>query len=146
MATNVVRRWQRDDLMKQRVLIVEDEFLIALDLEATVEAMGMQVAGLANDCEQALRLAPLADIAFVDVNLADGPTGPEIGRRLAQEHGIAVVFMTGNPEVVADGVKGAVGVVQKPVMPSVVEQLVKYLAARRVGMCAVVPSQMTVFA
>ncbi|MBY3277835.1 response regulator [Rhizobium laguerreae] len=146
MATNVVRRWQRDDLMKQRVLIVEDEFLIALDLEATVEGMGMQVAGLANDREQALRLAPLADIAFVDVNLADGPTGPEIGRQLAQEHGIAVVFMTGNPEVVADGVKGAVGVVQKPVMPSVVEQLVEYLAARRVGMFAVVPSQMTVFA
>lgn len=146
MATNVVRRWQRDDLMKQRVLIVEDEFLIALDLEATVEGMGMQVAGLANDCEQALRLAPLADIAFVDVNLADGPTGPEIGRRLAQEHGIAVVFMTGNPEVIADGIKGAVGVIQKPVMPSVVEQLVKYLAARRVGMFAVVPAQMTVFA
>lgn len=146
MATNVVRRWQRDDLMKQRVLIVEDEFLIALDLGATVEGMGMQVAGLANDREQALRLAPLADIAFVDVNLADGPTGPEIGRRLAQEHGIAVVFMTGNPEAVVDGVKGAIGVVQKPVMPSVVEQLVKYLAARRVGMFAVVPSQMTVFA
>ncbi|UWM79366.1 response regulator (plasmid) [Rhizobium sp. WSM4643] len=146
MATNVVRRWQRDDLMKQKVLIVEDELLIALDLEATVEGMGMQVAGLANGREQALRLAPLADIAFVDVNLADGPTGPEIGRRLAQEHGIAVVFMTGNPEVVADGVKGAVGVVQKPVMPSVVEQLVKYLAARRVGMFAVVPAQMTIFA
>ncbi|MBB4239089.1 response regulator [Rhizobium esperanzae] len=146
MATNVVRRWQRDDLMKQRVLIVEDEFLIALDLGATVEGMGMQVAGLANDCEQALRLAPLADIAFVDVNLADGPTGPEIGRRLAEEHGIAVVFMTGNPEMVAGGVKGAVGVVQKPVMPSLVEQLVKYLAARRVGMFAVVPAQMTVFA
>ncbi|PDT04812.1 response regulator [Rhizobium chutanense] len=146
MATNVVRRWQRDDLMKQRVLIVEDEFLIALDLGATVEGMGMQVAGLANDCEQALRLAPLADIAFVDVNLADGPTGPEIGRRLAEEHGIAVVFMTGNPEMVADGVRGAVGVVQKPVMPTLVEQLVKYLAARRVGMFAVVPAQMTVFA
>ena len=146
MATNVVRRWQRDDLIKQRVLIVEDEFLIALDLGATVEGMGMQVVGLANDREQALRLAPSADIAFVDVNLADGPTGPELGRRLAQEHGIAVVFMTGNPETVADGVKGAVGVVQKPVMPSVVEQLVKYLAARRVGMFAVVPAQMTVFA
>ncbi|MBX4890268.1 response regulator [Rhizobium bangladeshense] len=145
MATNVVRRCQRDDLMKQRVLIVEDEFLIALDLGATVEGIGMQVVGLANDREQALRLAPSADIAFVDVNLADGPTGPELGRRLAEEHGIAVVFMTGNPETVADGVKGAVGVVQKPVMPSVVEQLVKYLAARRVGMFAVVPAQMTVF-
>ncbi|MEB3044087.1 response regulator [Rhizobium mulingense] len=146
MATNVVRRLQQDELMKQRVLIVEDEFLIALDLGATVEGMGMQVAGLANDREQALQLAPSADIAFVDVNLADGPTGPELGRRLAEEYGIAVVFMTGNPETVADGVKGAVGVVQKPVMPSVVEQLVKYLAARRAGMFAVVPAQMTVFA
>ncbi|MBX4906739.1 MULTISPECIES: response regulator [Rhizobium] len=145
MATNVVRRCQRDDLMKQRVLIVEDEFLIALDLGATVEGIGMQVAGLANDREQALRLAPSADIAFVDVNLADGPTGPELGRRLAEEHGIAVVFMTGNPEIVAGGVKGAVGVVQKPVVPSLVEQLVTYLAARRVGMFAVVPAQMTVF-
>ncbi|MBX5134031.1 response regulator [Rhizobium lentis] len=145
MATNVVRRYQQDDLMKQRVLIVEDEFLIALDLGATVEGIGMQVAGLANDREQALRLAPSSDIAFVDVNLADGPTGPELGRRLAEEHGIAVVFMTGNPETVADGVKGAVGVVQKPVMPSLIEQLLKYLAARRVGMFAVVPAQMTVF-
>ncbi|ARO32839.1 response regulator CheY-like domain-containing protein (plasmid) [Rhizobium sp. NXC14] len=145
MATNVVRRYQQDDLMKQRVLIVEDEFLIALDLGATVEGIGMQVAGLANDREQALRLAPSSDIAFVDVNLADGPTGPELGRRLAEEHGIAVVFMTGNPETVADGVKGAVGVVQKPVMPWLVEQLLKYLAARRVGMFAVVPAQMTVF-
>ena len=53
MATNVVRRWQRDELMKQRVLIVEDEFLIALDLEATVEGMGMQVAGLAHNREKA---------------------------------------------------------------------------------------------
>ncbi len=41
--------------------------------------------------------------------------------------------MTANPEVVADGVRGALGVVQKPVMPRVVEQLVKYVAARRAG-------------
>ena len=50
--------------------------------------------------------------------------------------------MTANPEVIADGV---LGVVQKPVMPRVVEQLVKYVAARRIGMLAVVPPQMTVF-
>ncbi len=146
MATNVVRSWQREHLMEQRVLIVEDELLIALDLEMTIEEMGVHVAGLASDREAALRLAPLADIAFVDVNLSDGPTGPEIGRRLAEDHGISVVFMTANPEVVADGVRGALGVVQKPVMPRVVEQLVKYVAARRIGMLAVVPPQMTVFA
>ncbi len=52
--------------------------------------------------------------------------------------------MTANPEVVADGVRGALGVVQKPVMPRVVEQLLRYVAARRAGMLAVVPPQMMV--
>jgi DNA-binding NarL/FixJ family response regulator len=140
MATNVVRSWQREHLMEQRVLIVEDEPLIALDLEMTIEEMGVHVAGLAADREAALRLAPLAD-----VNLSDGATGPEIGRKLAEDHGISVVFMTANPEVVADGVRGALGVVQKPVMPRVVEQLLKYAAARRAGIPAVVPPPMMVF-
>lgn len=146
MATNVVRSWQREHLMEQRVLIVEDELLIALDLETIIEDMGLHVAGLASDREGALRLAPLADIAFVDVNLSDGATGPEIGRQLAEDHGISVVFMTANPEVVADGARGALGVVAKPVMPQVVEQLLKYVAARRAGILAVVPPQMVVFA
>jgi DNA-binding NarL/FixJ family response regulator len=146
MATNVVRSWLQDNLMNPRVLIVEDEFLIALDLEATVHHMGLKVAGLAGNKEQALRLAPLADVAFVDVNLSDGATGPEIGRRLAEDYGVTVVFMTGNPETVANGVKGALGVVSKPVMPSVVEQSLKYAVARRAGMPAAVPPQMLVFA
>jgi CheY-like chemotaxis protein len=146
MAINVVRKWLRDNVMNQRVLIVEDEFLIALDLEATVENLGMEVAGLATNKEQALQLAHLADVAFVDINLSDGATGPEIGRRLAEEHGITVVFMTGNPEAVANGVKGALGVVSKPVMPAVVEQSLKYAVARRAGMLASVPPQMMVFA
>ncbi len=51
MATNVMRSWQREHLMEQRVLIVEDELLIALDLEMTIENMGVHVAGLASDRE-----------------------------------------------------------------------------------------------
>lgn len=146
MATNVLRSWLWDNQMNQRVLIVEDEFLIALDLEATVHSMGMEVTGFAANTEQALRFAPTAEIAFVDVNLSDGATGPEIGRKLAEDYGIAVVFMTANPEMVAGGVKGTLGVVSKPVMPSVVEQSLKYAVARRNGMLAAVPAQMLAFA
>jgi CheY-like chemotaxis protein len=145
MATNVLRSWLRDNLMNQRVLIVEDEFLIALDLEATVHSLGMEVSGFAANTEQALRLASMADIAFVDVNLSDGATGPEIGRRLAEDYGIAVVFMTANPETVAGGVKGTLGVVSKPVRPSVVEESLKYALARRNGMLAAVPAHMLAF-
>ncbi|KQV70278.1 response regulator [Rhizobium sp. Root1220] len=122
MGINAVHASHKDLASSQRVLIVEDEFLIALDLEETVRAMGLAVTGMAADKEQALRLAPMADIAFVDVNLSDGATGPEIGQRLVEEFGITVVFMTGNPEAVIGKVKGALGVVTKPVRPSVVER------------------------
>ena len=130
-----------------RVLIVEDEFLIAMDIEDSILQAEEEadVIGIANRLEEAVALGSRADIAFVDVNLADGATGPDIGRHLAQEHGISVVFMTANPEAVADGVRGVIGVVQKPIMPRVVEQLLRYVAARRLGMLAAVPPQMIVF-
>jgi DNA-binding response OmpR family regulator len=114
-------------------LIVEDELFIALDLEATVKAMGFDVAGLATGKDQAMELAPAADIAFVDVNLSDGPTGPEIGRRLVEEFGVTVVFMTGNPEAVAGRLQGALGVVTKPAIPSAVERSLKHASDVRRG-------------
>jgi DNA-binding response OmpR family regulator len=132
--------------MDQKVLIVEDELLVALDLEEMVQSNGMKVAGIANNMEHALAAAPFADIALVDVNLSDGATGPAIGRLLAEKFGIAVIFMTANPEVVAEGVSGTLGVVSKPVAPRVVEQLLKYAVSRRTGQLAAVPSEMQVFA
>lgn len=127
------------------MLIVEDDLIIALDLEDMVSGYGFEVAGLASSLEHALSLAPVADIAFVDVNLADGSSGPAIGRILAEDFGIAVVFMTGNAEVVADGVQGTLGVVSKPVSPRTVEETLRYVAARRGNIVAAVPAQMKVF-
>lgn len=131
IGTSVERNPVNRAAEKHRVLIVEDELFIALDLEATVKAMGFDVAGLASGKDQALELASAADIAFVDVNLSDGPTGPEIGRRLVEEYGITVVFMTGNPEAVAGRLQGALGVVTKPAMPSAVERSLKHAAEAR---------------
>ncbi|CCM79327.1 response regulator [Rhizobium mesoamericanum] len=116
----------------QSVLIVEDELLIAMDLESTVKDMGLDVIGLATNKEQALRLAPKANIAFVDVNLSDGATGPEIGRRLIDEFGVTVIFMTGNPEAVTGRIRGALSVVSKPATPANVQSLLmQALRARR---------------
>jgi len=131
--------------MNEKVLIVEDEVLIALDLEDMVEESGMKVVGIANNMERAMEAAPLADIAFVDVNLSDGPTGPAIGQMLAEKFGIAVIFMTANPEVVAQGVSGTLGVVTKPIAPRVVEQSLRYAMRRRTGQLATVPAEMQVF-
>ena len=62
----------------------------------------------------ALALASKADIALVDLNLRDGPSGIGIGKILAQTHGVTVIFMTANPSQLGDGVSGTVGVLPKP--------------------------------
>lgn len=128
-----------------KVLIVEDDLIIALDLEDMVANLGFEVTGLASSLEHALHLAPTSDIAFVDVNLSDGASGPAIGRILAEDFGMTVVFMTGNAEVVAGGVRGTLGVVSKPVSPQTVEETLHYAAARRNNEIASVPAKLKIF-
>ncbi|MGK6313365.1 response regulator [Neorhizobium sp. DT-125] len=145
MLTKVPRRRLPREAMNQQVLIVEDEFLIALDIAETVEHMGLKVAGFANARKHALELASRADIAIIDVNLADGRTGPAIGRQLAEQYGVTVIFMTGNPEDIEDGEKGFLGVLTKPVPPKVLEQSIDYAIADRLGAMAIVPRELKVF-
>lgn len=87
-----------------RLLLIEDEPLIALDLETILEGLGHEVVGLAVSHAEALRLtdALRPDGAFVDVRLKDGFTGPGIARALRDDYGVACAFVTGNPEQVAD--------------------------------------------
>lgn len=98
-----------------KVLIVEDEVLVALELEATLEELGYESVGIAADSRSALALASEnPDVALVDLNLRDGPTGPAIGAALASNHNVRVVFLTANPRMLSEFRHTAVGVVQKP--------------------------------
>ena len=99
--------------MTKTALIVEDEIFVALDLERILEDAGYRVAAIAADRQSALEAAPDCGFAFVDVNLRDGPTGPDIARRIAAEHGIKVVFVTANPGQIGMA-EGALGYVRKP--------------------------------
>ena len=98
-----------------RVLIVEDEALLAMELEALLEEQGHAVAGWAVSSREALALLETteADIAFVDVHLVDGPTGIAVAERMAAR-GITVVFLTANPKRLPEDFVGAVGVIAKP--------------------------------
>jgi CheY-like chemotaxis protein len=132
--------------MGSRILVVEDEILVALELEATAQDLGHEVIGIAADTQAALRLAPWADIALVDVNLRDGETGPAIGRRLAQEYGITVVFVTANPAQLGEGVPGALGVVSKPCDERMTAQVISFAQAHRDRMKGFEPpAQITLF-
>lgn len=102
-----------DDL---RVLIVEDEAILGLEIELVLREQGHTVVGLAMDMPTALELgaSERPDLALVDLNLRDGPTGPQIARRLVGEHGVNVIFLTANPELIPEGFAGALGAMSKP--------------------------------
>lgn len=98
-----------------KVLIVEDEIFAALHLESALEQLGCQVIGIAPDKEAALELAKKGpDVAFVDMNLRDGLTGPEIARSLANHFGAKVLILTANPAQAGAPFDGLIGVYDKP--------------------------------
>ncbi|MFJ6326949.1 MULTISPECIES: response regulator [unclassified Rhizobium] len=111
----------------KRVLIVEDDPLIAIDLQHVIHDLGYETSGIANSFESAKRLAPHSDLALVDVNLVDGATGPRIGQFLAGEFGISVVMVTANPEALADGISGVIGVISKPAQPATIKQVLEFM-------------------
>ncbi len=113
--------------MVKRVLIVEDDPLIAMDLQQVIDDLGYEIAGIANSFESAKRLAPHSDLALVDVNLIDGATGPRIGQFLAGEFGISVVMVTANPEALVDGISGIIGVISKPAQPATIKQVLEFM-------------------
>jgi DNA-binding response OmpR family regulator len=99
--------------MSKKVLIVEDEIFVALEIEQIVEDAGFEVGAIAADKDAALACAQDCDIALVDLNLRDGPTGPQIGMELSR-HGIRVIYVTANPAQIGEAAVAALGVITKP--------------------------------
>ena len=100
--------------MGAKVLIVEDEFLIALQLEDIVTSGGHSVVGIV--CDQA-SLGGIADppqVALIDLNLRDGPSGALIAMELARSHGTRILYVTANPSQIVQPAPTAVAVVSKP--------------------------------
>ena len=78
-----------------RILIVEDEMLVAMNIEDMLLDLGHEVAGLASRLEPALSLAREAtfDVAMLDVNLAGEASFPVADA--LRERGIPFLFATG---------------------------------------------------
>jgi DNA-binding response OmpR family regulator len=80
----------------RRALIVEDEFLIAHDLEASMHELGFDDCDVAPNAQQAHALSMDArpDIVVVDVCLEGGREGIEVARWLREMFEVPVVFVT----------------------------------------------------
>ena len=109
----------------RRALIIEDEFLIALDLEDTMCALGFNVCDLAPSANRArsLAMSDQPDVVLVDVYLEGARDGIEIARWLREVCDVPIVFVTSysDSDTVArinEQVPGA-PVLAKPVYPEI---------------------------
>ncbi|WP_282567580.1 response regulator [Devosia sp. 1566] len=132
-------------VMSCRILVVEDEIFVATEIEHVIAEMGHQPVGIAADQRTALSLAATTDVALVDLNLEDGPTGAAIGRALSQTHGVTVLFMTANPSQLGTGIPGTLGVLPKPVTDKELRDAVGYAVARRQAQEAAPPRRLQLF-
>ncbi len=131
--------------MPAKILIVEDEMLVAMELEAILEDLGHQPVGIAPDLVTAEDYTgqPI-DLALVDLNLRDGLTGPEIGKRLCAL-GVTVLFITANPRQLGAGVAGTVGVLTKPTDEETVRAAIDYALGVRTGALVSPPARLQLF-
>lgn len=79
-----------------RVLIVEDEALIALDTEDALTAAGCEIVGWANRCRNALEIARVKrpDLVIMDIALAGRRDGIEAAHLLRRDYNIPTLFTT----------------------------------------------------
>lgn len=99
-----------------RVLIVEDEVLLAVELEYLVSSSGAQPVGHAMSSPEAVQMAEQLqpDLALVDIHLLDGPTGVDAARQMTGHCGAVVLFITANMKRIPDDFAGAAGAMSKP--------------------------------
>jgi DNA-binding response OmpR family regulator len=115
---------------KPRVLIVEDEALIALETSTHLADWGYEVSGIATSVSDALQQAERAppDLALIDVNLAAGGDGVAAARELRTRYGAPVVFVTGQADQESRSrmkAVGAVGCIFKPYDPRTLQAIVR---------------------
>ncbi|KAB1076209.1 response regulator [Methylobacterium planeticum] len=118
-----------------RILVVEDEVLIALELTYLLEDLGHVMVGVAASSSEAIALgaSTAPDVALVDIHLVDGPTGVEVARVLSADPRTTVLFMTANSKRIPEDFAGALGVIAKPYSERVVASALTYVAERRAG-------------
>jgi CheY-like chemotaxis protein len=112
-----------------RLLVVEDEPFIALDLQMLSTSAGHEVVGIADSFASAVELASseTPDAALVDINLSDGFSGLRVSRALTVGGACRVLFVTGNAEQIPPDFAGAVAVLDKPFTQEGVEEALEIL-------------------
>lgn len=124
------RRGRDKGGLRRRVLIVEDEFFVALDLETTLIRAGFEIVGVANNATDAVRLAEeeQPSVVVMDVRLTGERDGIDAAIEIFERFGIKSVFATAHhdPATIARAARAnAAGWLAKPYAPESVVAAVK---------------------
>jgi CheY-like chemotaxis protein len=116
-------------------LIVEDNALVAMDLEQQLLDEGHEVTGIAATAVEAVEVARTmgGDLALMDVSLADGSSGVDAARVLKESFGIPSIYITATlpdaPEVRSYGL----GHLSKPFDENDLLSTVRFIQANMRG-------------
>ncbi|MEJ5979659.1 response regulator [Novosphingobium sp. PS1R-30] len=113
------------------VLVVEDEMLLVMDIEAMIEDSGHRVVAEAASLQEVEALPQEVDpqLAFVDIHLADGSNGLEVCEVIKRRWPEAlIVFVTANVAMIPEDFSGAHGVIAKPFSHAGIMNALRYLA------------------
>jgi len=110
-----------------KIMIIEDEPLIAMDIEQLVEGLGHQVVGIARTRAEAVKLFKKTSPGMVlaDIQLADGSSGIDAVNEILAKHKLPVIFITAFPERLLTGKRPEpTFLVTKPFNPDMVKALI----------------------
>lgn len=105
-----------------RILVVEDEQLVALDLEGTLKELGYEITGHAATANEAVELArrERPDLVLMDINLGGGEDGITAAARIRKDHDVPVIFVTAYDDdttLIRAQVSEPYGFILKPYQP-----------------------------
>ena len=91
--------------MPARILIVEDDQIIAADLRLKVQGIGHEVIGIAISGEEAIGLAERCkpDLVLMDIQLDTAMNGLDAARIIQERTGASIIFVTAFPSAAVRG-------------------------------------------
>ena len=118
-----------------KILVAEDEAVLAFQLETDLTNAGHQVIGPAATAEKALLLAQATepDLALVDIKLADDSDGVALARLLLERFDIPSLFLSGSAEQARAAQDVAIGYIPKPYLTATVLAAIPVIEAILAG-------------
>ncbi|RDV06120.1 response regulator [Sphingorhabdus pulchriflava] len=101
-------RESRESLAKSlqaKVMIIEDESIIALHIKSIAEELGHEITGIARTRSEAIAMAAITtpELVLADISLADGSSGIEAVNDVLDVMDVPVIFITAFPERLLTG-------------------------------------------